>query len=241
MRITFVGSSHGVPEPNRHCSCNLIEVGENIYFIDMGTMGTEAIIDRGLSMEAVKGIFVTHMHGDHTNGLPGFIELIGWYFHGCNPTVMLPREDAPDVIKSWMKLNNVNCRDEIKFGTTKSGLVYDDGTIRVTAFKTKHLEPSYSYLIEAEGKNIVFTGDLRGPDVDFPDFACDRPIDLIVCEAAHFDATKYADVFKNKCQEIRSVVVNHHSPWHFAEILSLRDMMAPTPVRYGMDGMEINL
>lgn len=35
MKITFIGSSHGVPEPHRKCSCIMIEIGEQVYFIDM--------------------------------------------------------------------------------------------------------------------------------------------------------------------------------------------------------------
>jgi len=241
MRITFVGSSHGVPEANRHCSCTMLEVGGNIYFVDMGTLGTEAIRDRRLHMDDVKGIFITHMHGDHTNGLPAFIDLSSWYFGGCNPTVILPREDAPDIIKSWVALNNVTVRDGIKFETAKEGVVFDDGIIKVTAFKTKHLEPSYSYMIEAEEKTVIFTGDLRGPTKDFPEFAKDRAVDLLICEAAHFEATAYGEVFKNECSEIKKVIVNHWADWNFGNILKLQEDMAPMVVEYASDGLIVNI
>ena len=47
MKLTFIGSSHGIPEPHRKCSCLMVEAGKNIYFVDMGTnalmpCGTEA-------------------------------------------------------------------------------------------------------------------------------------------------------------------------------------------------------
>ena len=42
MKITFIGSSHGVPEPGRKCACFLLEAGENVYFVDMGTDGIQA-------------------------------------------------------------------------------------------------------------------------------------------------------------------------------------------------------
>ena len=31
MRVVFLGSSHGIPEANRRCSCALVEVGENLF------------------------------------------------------------------------------------------------------------------------------------------------------------------------------------------------------------------
>ena len=76
MKITFLGSSHGVPEANRKCSCIMIEVGENIYFVDMGTPSIDELRKRGKSVDAVKGVFITHMHGDHTDGLIQFVDLI---------------------------------------------------------------------------------------------------------------------------------------------------------------------
>ena len=69
MRIVFLGSSHGVPEPNRKCSSTLIEVGDKRYFIDMGMQSVCELITRNIPIESVKSIFITHMHGDHTGGM----------------------------------------------------------------------------------------------------------------------------------------------------------------------------
>ena len=76
MKITFLGSSHGVPEPNRKCSCIMVEVEQNIYLIDIGTPAIDLLRRRGKSIDAVKGVFITHMHGDHTDGLIQFADLI---------------------------------------------------------------------------------------------------------------------------------------------------------------------
>ena len=53
MKITFLGSSHGVPEPHRRCSSAMIEVGENVYFVDMGVMAICDLVDRGIPVERV--------------------------------------------------------------------------------------------------------------------------------------------------------------------------------------------
>ena len=49
MRITFIGTSHGVPEPERRCSCTMIETQGRYYFIDMGTQAIEDVIKRGIA------------------------------------------------------------------------------------------------------------------------------------------------------------------------------------------------
>ena len=87
MKITFIGSSHGVPEPNRKCTCIMIEVGANVYFIDMGAPAIDELRTRGISIDAVKGVFITHMHGDHTDGLIQFIDLgFNQNFHNSSIT-----------------------------------------------------------------------------------------------------------------------------------------------------------
>lgn len=87
MKITFLGASHGVPEANRRCSCTMVEVSGRYYFVDMGIMAIDELVTRGIPVDAVKGIFITHMHGDHTNGLFSFVDLITWYFKNVDPEI----------------------------------------------------------------------------------------------------------------------------------------------------------
>ena len=63
MKIVFLGSSHGVPEPNRKCSSALIEAGGSKYIVDMGTNAIEDLITRGIAAREIRAVFITHMHG----------------------------------------------------------------------------------------------------------------------------------------------------------------------------------
>ena len=222
MKITFIGSSHGVPEPNRKCTSIMIEVGTNVYFIDMGTPAIDALRTRGISIDAVKGIFITHMHGDHTNGLIQFVDLITWYFKTPNPAIHLPVMEAAKVIDDWLKVTLNGAEKEIDYREVKPGLLFDDGTIRVTAYATEHCFKSYSYLVEAEGKAILFTGDLRNPGVDFP--IVEKPLNLLVCESAHFPATDYVPVLEKI--DVSKVCVTHYSDKFLASVLDLQATLA---------------
>lgn len=220
MKITFIGSSHGVPEPNRKCTSIMIEVGENVYFIDMGTPAIDALRTRGISIDAVKGIFITHMHGDHTNGLIQFVDLITWYFKTPDPAIHLPIMDAAKVIDDWLEVTLNGTEKKIDYREVKEGPLFDDGAIKVTAIATQHCLKSYAYLVEAEGKAVLFTGDLRNPGVDFPSVAMEKPLDLLVCESAHFSATDYLPVLE-KC-DVKKVCVTHYSDKFLASVLQLQ-------------------
>lgn len=239
MRIKFLGTSHGLPEANRKCSCTLIEVSGRYYFIDMGTMAAEYLANAGISMDDVKGIFITHMHGDHTCGLIQFVDLISWYYTTANPTICLPNPEAAKVIESWIKLHKGFLRD-LDYREVKEGIIFDDGFLKVTAIPTLHRENSHAFLLEAEGKTVLFTGDLKHPDQDFPAIVKERETDMIVMESAHFHATCYAPHLK-ECKT-KAVYVNHYQPKLIPFVLQLAEEMKDTvPVKLLYDGNEVIL
>lgn len=238
MRITFIGASHGVPEPNRKCSCTMIEISGRYYFIDMGTPTIDHLVTAGIPVDAVKGVFVTHMHGDHTNGLIPFIDLLSWYYKTADPVICLPNISAVKAIENWIIATQSSAR-ELNYKEVQPGVIFDDGFLKVTAIPTLHCERSYAYFLEAEGKSILFTGDLGHPDKDFPVIAKEHETDLIVCESAHFDATDYLPHLK-ECKT-KLIYVNHYQGKKIPSVLKLAADMGDVPVRLAYDGSEISL
>ena len=241
MKITFFGTSHGVPEANRRCSSALITLDEeHRYFIDMGTCAVENLATCGISVNSIKAVFLTHMHGDHTNGLIQFLDLCSWYYRNATPTVFFPETEGIEPLKAWLAANNVQMREDIPLKTVQEGVVYGDGMLRVSAFRTTHLRTSYAYLLEAGDKRVLFTGDLNGgcPDKDFPiQTAQEQPLDLAVCESAHLNATAYAPIFA-QCR-IKRVLINHYPSKAIPDIFALADQVAPLPVMLATDGLEV--
>ena len=238
MRITFIGASHGVPEPNRKCSCTMLEIKGRYYFIDMGTPAIAHLVTAGIPIDAVKGIFITHMHGDHTNGLIHFVDLLSWYFKTSDPIIFLPNTECTKIIGNWLKVNYTSPRD-LHYEEIQPGVIYNDGFLKVTAIQTLHTERSYAFFLEAEGKSILFTGDLRHPDQDFPVIAKEHETDLIVCESAHFNATDYLPHLR-ECKT-KLIYVNHYQSMKIPAILQLAEDMGDIPVKLAYDGSEIIL
>lgn len=220
----------------------MIEVGERRYFIDMGTQSIEQLITRRMAPNSVKGIFFTHMHGDHTNGLISFVDLCTWYFKDVDPAIFLPEpvEDATAAMAAWLKCNGTVMKP-FRFTPVKEGLLYEDEAIKVTAFRTKHNQMSHAYLVEAEGKRVLFSGDLchKGPQEDFPVSVFDEPLDLAVCEVAHFPATKYLPLFENQ-PNLKKLCFNHYSHTFQATIYDVMKAL-DIPVFMASDGTEITL
>ena len=238
MKIVFLGTSHGVPEGDRRCSCAMIEIEDRRYFIDMGTQAIEDLRRRHIPVESVKGVFITHMHGDHTNGLISFVDLLSWYFRTAYPRIVMPEQVGIDVLKAWIMVNHAQPRDDLEFQVTQEGLVFNDGVLKVTAIRTQHIDPSYAYLLEVEGRRILFTGDLKQPEIDFPKAAVQEHMDLVVAEAAHFSPLDYLSIIYES--DIDRMILNHYQPKMVPDAWKLMDRVT-IPVELAMDQMEVEL
>lgn len=242
MKITFFGSSHGVPEKGRRCSCILVEVGENRYFIDMGTNAIEQLRDKDIPVESVKGIFITHMHGDHTNGLIPFIDVCNWFFVDANPTIVLPppMDKAIEIIKAWLNCNHYpNVRD-FDFCEVKEGACFDDGILKVTAYRTGHRAQAFSYLLETNGKRVFFSGDMADPQKDINMQILEKPLDLAICEVSHFPATDYLPLFENN-RNLKRLCFNHYSQEDAADSIEKTKKKLDCKVFTASDGMQFDL
>lgn len=241
MRIIFFGSSHGVPERNRRCSSIFFEAGENKYFIDMGTQSIELLADRNINPESINAVFITHMHGDHTNGLVSFLDLSSWYYKSADPQIFLPgnMEKTTSALRGWLGANGTKMRD-FRFSPVNEGVIFDDGVIRVTAYKTLHTDASFAYLVEVEGKRVLFGGDMchKGPCQDFPLEVLNSPLDLAVCEAAHFSAMAYLPIFKD-CENLKRLCFTHYLDKNLESITEISKALSQTQVLRATDGFEI--
>ena len=239
MKITFFGSSHGIPEPHRRCSCTLIEIGDSRYFIDMGMMPIEELVNRGIAVDSVKAVFITHMHGDHTHGLISFVDLCSWVYKTAEPKIFLPKLKGKEIIYNWFETTGTKAR-EFEFAEVSEGVIFDDGVLKVTAVRTKHCDVSFAFVLEAEGKKVLFSGDLsRNPEEDFPKLAKEIQLELAVCECAHFSADKYEPIFK-ECN-IKKVIINHYSQRFVPSIMNLAESMPGLSIKQANDGLTVTI
>ena len=87
--------------------------------------------------------------------------------------------------------------------------IFSDGNLSIRAIPTKHCENSYAFLVEAEGKKILFTGDLLHPSVDFPEVAFEEELELIITELGHFQPEECTGAFEKA--KAKRIVFSHIS------------------------------
>lgn len=260
MKITFLGTSHGITEADRFTSSTIISVGDKNYLIDAGAPIMKLLQVYGVKFDTLSDIFITHSHADHYIGLVEFVNQMESFrqFEGVSVTIHAPELFPYDAMRTFLfgggdlqshKLggNRHECgkaESRISHKTYSEGEIFNDGTLKITAYKTRHFADSHSLLLEAEDKRILFTGDLRHDLSDFPYAALNERADLIVMEGAHQKLAEEPITEILKSLNTKRMIFNHiyhvfNSPEVFDELkVKLADKYPATPAH---DGYSIEI
>lgn len=90
MEFTFLGTSAGTPTRSRNVTGLALHLSrlKSWYLVDCGEGTQHQLLRTRYSVMQLQAIFITHMHGDHTFGLPGLL----------TSASMLGRTDPLDII-----------------------------------------------------------------------------------------------------------------------------------------------
>ena len=217
MKITFCGTSHGYAEKNRFQSLTVIETADCYYLLDAGAPVEWVMINKDMPLDKIRGIFITHMHNDHVGALSNVIEPMLRYRYNDKSVCYMPCEAGLEGFLNWMTVlgnSREKVTETVKFGITKEGKVFEDGNISVYARQTNHISgdsDSFAYIFEAEGKRILFTGDMSQGFGEYPEITNGEHFDMVVCEMAHANLSDVADMLKETDTE-RMYIHHYHMP-----------------------------
>jgi len=182
----MLGTGNPLPYPHRSGTSIAVIVNEIPYLFDAGdgiwhAMGKEMpyfgqsrIKGFTRSNDAANKLFITHLHSDHTLGVPGFI-LGGWTLGGKIAKNIYGPPGTAELVEGILKAYRRDIDYRIYSPTQKNdtgwrataheiseeGLVYEDKHVKVYAYKACHgLWPfPISYRIETPDKVIAISGD----------------------------------------------------------------------------------
>jgi ribonuclease BN (tRNA processing enzyme) len=248
MKFCFIGTGHGSATATHMSSVTWFESCGKSYLVDCADGADAAMLKKGISPSQLSAVFITHLHLDHTGGLPVVLKRL-FKEDGEKINVILPNAAAGKSINEWMIWNGFGKRfettpDAINYSNSREG--FNDGNVEVAAFQTEHLtdpeRPSYAYTIKTEGKKISFTGDLRGDCADFPLEAL-QDSDLVISELTHF---RLHHIFPFLEQlRTKALIFNHIGNWSQVPEEQQRILEKckelPYPVMIAHDGMEFEL
>ena len=207
---------------------------------DGGAPGVDLMLRNVKDLTRVKAFFNTHFHGDHITGALNMLSLFEWFYKDTDLDVYLPDEGSKQAVVAYLAaVDEVQLPSErVRMQVYGEGLIYEDGVIRVTAIPVNHcLKPgkkSFAFLIEAEGKRILYTGDMSASLADFPQIAYECELDMILSEAAHCSAQD----LMNCMDRVNTSVFAVTHIWPLSKINELEQASAryPFPIHIARDG-----
>lgn len=146
MDILFLGTSSGIPTKQRNVTALALqpEGGKNWYLVDCGEGTQHQLLHTPLSVNKLKGIFITHVHGDHCYGLLGL--LAGAAMSGRKEALPII---APQAIEAWInttqQLTQLYLPFELLFFSVEDLPAWQDRDVTVEPILLSHRVPSYAY------------------------------------------------------------------------------------------------
>lgn len=123
--------------------------------MDCGEGAQTKFLRYGLGLNREMLVLITHLHGDHVNGLLGLLQTMSMSQRVRTLVIVAPQE-LFGWLKSTMDVLRIGLTFDIKFIPARSGIVYRGSDFRIRAARADHSIPGWSYVFEELPKPGVF-------------------------------------------------------------------------------------
>jgi len=177
--IVLLGTGNPNPDPDRSGPSVAVIVNDNTYIFDAGpgiVRRAQEACSRGIDQlhsRRLNRLFLTHLHSDHTIGIPDIL-LTPWVMERKEPLKIFGPKGTEDMMKHLTyayekdidarrrgleKANDIGWRSEVT--EISEGEVYQDEGVLIMAFRVKHSnwDEAYGYRIVTDEGTIVISGD----------------------------------------------------------------------------------
>jgi ribonuclease BN (tRNA processing enzyme) len=176
-QVILLGTGTPNAEPDRSGPSVAIIANNQPYIVDFGPGVVRRAVAANIKPSDLKIAFATHLHSDHTTGLPDLI-LTPWTLERTAPLELYGPKGLANMAHHIEKAYEQDIKIRLTGGEPsnktgykvnvheiKPGVIFEDSNVKVTAIKVPHGEwkESYAYRFDTSDKrSIVISGD-TGP------------------------------------------------------------------------------
>ncbi|HKB07642.1 MAG TPA: MBL fold metallo-hydrolase [Candidatus Polarisedimenticolia bacterium] len=184
FRITLLGTGNPRPAPDRLGPSSLIEAAGLRILLDAGRGATIRLLQAGGRdlLSGVDFVLLTHLHSDHTVGLPD-VWLTGWVSGRDRPLAVYGPPGTDGMIRHLQRAYEFDVENrgsvverlpaagaeleaneiDVDREGTAARVVFDRDGLKILAFEVDHGPdtPALGYRFEYDGRTAVFSGDCK--------------------------------------------------------------------------------
>jgi putative mRNA 3-end processing factor len=250
LKIAFLGGTHAVGK-----SAIAIKAGEVTAILDYGVaVNGVPSFPMHISPKTVDFVIVTHAHLDHSGAVPLFYVSKPIPLYATAPTIDLMKLLIKDFIRLsgyYLPYEYLDINTMFEYSRAlKYGEKFSIKNLQFTLLNAGHILGSAQVLIEAEGKRILYTGDINDVDTCLLEKISkyQDPLDAVIIESTYADEDhpertglekEFVESVTNVIEGGGSVLIPAFSVGRSQEILTvLSKWNFPYPI--AVDGMAID-
>ncbi|MGZ7032959.1 MAG: MBL fold metallo-hydrolase, partial [Thermoanaerobaculia bacterium] len=143
IAVLLLGTGYPRPDPQRAGAATAVIIGSKWFLVDAGRGATMRIAATPLKYDDMRAVFITHLHSDHTAGLPDLFNTSWQFGRETTPlplygpegiqklaTAMLQFFDADIHIRRDLVEKHPAAGAAITVHRVTEGVVYDDGEVK---------------------------------------------------------------------------------------------------------------
>lgn len=159
MRVTFLGTSAGIPTISRGLPAVAVRRKGELLLFDCGEGTQRQMLGARVGFCRKTKIFISHMHGDHVFGLLGLFQTMA-LLGRKKPLEIYGPKGILEFIEASVGIARLGNAYTIDVQEVTGGLVCQDKEYKVYAVQGNHAVPSFAYaLVEEERTGRFFPGE----------------------------------------------------------------------------------
>jgi ribonuclease BN (tRNA processing enzyme) len=222
-RLILLGTAGGpTPKALRAAPASAVVIDDAVYVIDCGNGVARQMALAGLSLGAIRDVFITHHHSDH-NADYGNLLWLAWAADLRRPVDAWGPPPLKRMTRQFLQLNDGDIRTRITdegrpplapliraHELRRGGVVMQDERVKVTAALVEHppVAPAFAYRFDGPDRSIVFSGDTR-PSAALVELA--RGADVLVHEVMYLPALERLIASEAQAARLRQHLLDSHT------------------------------
>lgn len=161
MEVLFLGTGAGIPAKLRNVTSialKLLEERGAVWLFDCGEATQHQILHTSLKPRRVEKIFITHLHGDHIYGLPGFLASRSFQGGESDVTIYGPK-GIQTFVETNLSVSQTYLKYRLHFVEVGEGVVFEDEQFLVESGLLEHGIDSYGYRVVEKDRPGVLQVD----------------------------------------------------------------------------------